>query len=127
MYNSQILAERIAKKIKEKTTISKALEELGIAKNSINNLKKSNDKDFSLKSLVKIAEYTNCSIDYLLGWTDTPQADIRVSSGGQDIYSMFDKLSQSQKEFIAAQIEAVLTLEEEKSGVLRSGKGNKLG
>ena len=127
MYNSQILAERIAKKIKEKTTISKALEELGIAKNSINNLKKSNDKDFSLKSLVKIAEYTNCSIDYLLGWTDIPQADIRVSSGGQDIYSMFDKLSQSQKEFIAAQIEAVLTLEEEKSGVLRSGKGNKLG
>lgn len=72
MYNSQEIAKRIklmakSKKISLKNMLSDC--ELGI--NSISQMSKGND--MLSKNLAKIADYLDCSVDYLLGRTDNPE------------------------------------------------------
>lgn len=72
MYNSQKIAQRIkstakSKDINLKTMLSDC--ELGI--NAISQMAKGND--MLSKNLAKIADYLDCSIDYLLGRTDNPE------------------------------------------------------
>jgi len=71
MYNSQKIAQRIkstakSKGINLKTMLSDC--ELGI--NAISQMAKGND--MLSKNLAKIADYLDCSIDYLMGRTDNP-------------------------------------------------------
>lgn len=72
MYNSQEIANRIkstakSQKISLKTMLSEC--ELGI--NTISQMSKGND--MLSKNLAKIADYLDCSVDYLLGRTDNPE------------------------------------------------------
>lgn len=72
MYISQDIAERInfllkSKKIQQKTM----LEECGLNKNSISTML-SRGSMLKADSLAKIADYLDCSVDYLLGRTDIP-------------------------------------------------------
>lgn len=72
MYNSQSIANRIkstakSKGISLKTMLSDC--ELGI--NLISHLAKG--QAVTYVNLAKIADYLNCSVDYLLGRTDNPE------------------------------------------------------
>lgn len=70
MYNSQDVAETIKKLSKTRNiTIKKLLEDVGLGFNTMSNMKTSMPK---ADNLAKIADYLDCSVDYLLGRTDNP-------------------------------------------------------
>ena len=71
MYNSQDVAQSIKKMSKDKNiTIKKLLEDVGLGFNTMSNMKTSMPK---ADNLAKIADYLDCSVDYLLGRTDNPE------------------------------------------------------
>ncbi len=73
MYNSASVSERI--KIRAKTrgmTVKKVLEDVGLNYNMMTAMKKSMPK---ADNLAKIADYLDCSVDYLLGRTDNPEVN----------------------------------------------------
>lgn len=66
MYNSQIVKDRINSTIKiRKTSATKVLESCGLSSNVINQI--SDKNGLSSFNLAKIADYLDCSVDYLLG------------------------------------------------------------
>lgn len=71
MYNSQDVAERI-KELAQKRNVSvkQVLSDIGLGFNTMSNMKTSMPKS---DNLAKIADYLNCSVDYLLGRTDSPE------------------------------------------------------
>lgn len=72
MENAQI-AEKIKNKCKEnKVSMTLLLSECSINKNFIYDLEK-RGKSPSADKLTKIADYLDCSVDYLLGRTDNPK------------------------------------------------------
>lgn len=71
MQNTQITAERIKLQAKAKgISAKKVLEICELGPNTIT--KMSNGSDIVSQSLRKIADYLDCSVDYLLGRTDNP-------------------------------------------------------
>ena len=73
MYNSNKVAERIKLTAKNKgISIKKLLEDIGLNKNSIDTMKTCMPKS---DSLAKIADYLECSVDYLMGRVDNPAAN----------------------------------------------------
>ena len=73
MYTSQDLAIRIKAIAKERNTVIKdMLAELSLGSNTMSALY--HGKSIAFDSLAKIADYLNCSVDYLLGRTDNPSA-----------------------------------------------------
>lgn len=73
MYNSQDIAQSIKKMSKDKNiTIKKLLEDVGLGFNTMSNMKTSMPK---ADNLAKIADYLDCSVDYLLGRTDNPEVN----------------------------------------------------
>ena len=74
MYKSSEIAERIKFLAKNnKVTIKGMLEECGLSKNAISSML-SNGSTPKSENLAKIADYLDCSVDYLLGSTDNPKA-----------------------------------------------------
>ena len=71
MYNSQDVAERI-KELAQKRNVSvkQVLSDIGLGFNTMSNMKTSMPKS---DNLAKIADYLNCSVDYLVGRTDNPE------------------------------------------------------
>lgn len=74
MYNAQIVKERLkeqqkAQGIKNSDTM---MEDLGLNINIIRQM--SDNKGVGCFALAKIADYLDCSVDYLLGRTDSPNA-----------------------------------------------------
>lgn len=73
MYNSQEIANRIKVKAKEQNkTVSELLITCELGKNTISKI--ANGTDIYSKNLAKIADYLDCSVDYLLGRTDNPNS-----------------------------------------------------
>lgn len=71
MYFSNDIAIKIKKIAKEKNIkLSGMFEKIGLGRNTMANLKTSMPK---ADTLAKIADYLNCSVDYLLGRTDNPE------------------------------------------------------
>ncbi|MBR1444956.1 MAG: helix-turn-helix transcriptional regulator [Firmicutes bacterium] len=69
MYNSQEVAERIKQLAKTKNIpVKTLLQETDLGANTMSNMKTSMPK---ADNLAKIADYLDCSVDYLLGRTDT--------------------------------------------------------
>lgn len=69
MYTAQELAQRIKDLAKNKDILMRdMLHECGLNINSINQI--SDKKGLSSFSLAKIADYLDCSVDYLLGRTE---------------------------------------------------------
>lgn len=67
-YISADVSEKIKKRLKEfGTTAEQMLSELGMGKRTLQNYKASMPK---ADNLAKIADYLDCSVDYLLGRTD---------------------------------------------------------
>ena len=71
MYKSDIVAEKIKILSKSKgIKLKKLLEDVGLGYNTMSNMKTSMPK---ADHLARIADYLNCSVDYLLGRTDNPE------------------------------------------------------
>ncbi len=70
MYNSQDLAYRIKTIAKSKNIpTGTMLKECGVGKNSLSSMQSTGHYP-RVDKLIKIADYLDCSIDYLLGRTD---------------------------------------------------------
>lgn len=73
MYESSLLAERIKSYAKTNKVVLKSLfEECGLGRNTMANL--TSGRSIAHDSLAKIADYLDCSVDYLLGRTDNPNS-----------------------------------------------------
>ncbi|WP_304583702.1 helix-turn-helix domain-containing protein [Acutalibacter muris] len=71
MYNSQEIADRIKSTAKSKgLPLKTILSECGMGVNAVSQMAKG--KDMLTKNMASIADYLNCSVDYLLGRTDIP-------------------------------------------------------
>ena len=69
-YVSSEVSEKIKRRLKEfGITAEEMLSELGMGKRTLQNYKASMPK---ADNLAKIADYLDCSVDYLLGRTDNP-------------------------------------------------------
>lgn len=74
MYSTQNIANRIKLQLKSKNTTTKnMLSALGMGINAISEFAKG--KQMSCISLAQIADYLECSVDYLLGRTDNPDVN----------------------------------------------------
>lgn len=73
MYTSQNIALRIKQYAKDKQIVLKEmLSECGLSKNTLSSMQSGGSTPKS-ENLAKIADYLDCSVDYLLGRTDNPE------------------------------------------------------
>lgn len=73
MYNSANVAERIKELAKLKgISVKQLLSDVGLGFNTMSNMKSSMPKS---DNLARIADYLDCSVDYLLGRTDNPEVN----------------------------------------------------
>lgn len=74
MYDSNSLAENIKKTAKNSNIQLKVmLIDLDLNKNTLSNMY--NGSMLKADSLARIADYLDCSVDYLLGRTDNPEVN----------------------------------------------------
>ena len=74
MYITQDIARRIKLTAKlKKITMKQLLSECGLNINAVSEFSKG--KNLSCISLARIADYLDCSVDYLLGRTDKPDVN----------------------------------------------------
>ena len=74
MHNSQELANMIKKYAKSKnTTVGKMLSDCGLSINTLSSMQ-SGGYYPRVEAICKIADYLDCSVDYLLGRTDNPNS-----------------------------------------------------
>ena len=108
MQNPQFVAERIKSRIKElNKTVKGTLTDLQMGINTISELSKG--KEMSYARFSEMAEYLECSVDYLLGRTDNPKAYLGTSSETENaLISLITKLSPDQQELVIAQIRGIL-------------------
>ncbi len=72
MYTSRLLSDRIKQRAKERNILIRDM--LAVCGLSINAISQASDKKgLSSFSLARIADYLDCSVDYLLGRTDNPE------------------------------------------------------
>ena len=72
MYNAQQVAERIKEQAKFKNILIKnMLDECELNKNALSSML-SRGSWLQANNLARIADYLDCSVDYLLGRTDNP-------------------------------------------------------
>ncbi len=72
MYNAQTTADVIKKMlIDKKTTAKNMCEQCNLGINTISNIRRGDVK--SIETFYIIADYLDCSVDYLLGRTDNPK------------------------------------------------------
>lgn len=73
MYESTVIAERIKVTAKQKKIqIKVMLDECGLSKNTLSSMQSGGSTPKS-ENLARIADYLDCSVDYLLGRTDKPE------------------------------------------------------
>lgn len=74
LYKSLNVAEVIKARAKQKGVILKdMLSELGLGSNTMSNMR--HNRMIAADSLARIADYLDCSVDYLLGRTDKPEVN----------------------------------------------------
>ncbi|MCI8442526.1 MAG: XRE family transcriptional regulator [Provencibacterium sp.] len=74
MYNTQDIADRIKRELKQQhKSTGDMLSSLDMGINAISEFAKG--KQMSCIGLARIADYLSCSVDYLLGRTDKPEVN----------------------------------------------------
>ena len=74
MYESRNVANRIREQLKKKdVTAKKMLAELGFGQNTMSHM--NGGLSIAHDRLALIADYLDCSVDYLLGRTDNPEVN----------------------------------------------------
>lgn len=87
MYNSDILVDRIKKQAKsQKIRLRELLDACDMGINALSQL--SDKKGLSSVSLFRIADYLDCSVDYLLGRTDNPLSHKSPASASLDMWDL---------------------------------------
>lgn len=72
MYKSLNIAEAIKTRAKDKgISLKDMLSDLSLGSNTMSNMR--HDKMIAADSLARIADYLDCSVDYLLGRTNNPE------------------------------------------------------
>ncbi len=72
IYNSQDISKRIKQRAKQQeTSLNEMLSACGLGINTISKMAKGTD--ILTHNFAKIADYLDCSVDYLLGRTDNPE------------------------------------------------------
>lgn len=72
MYNSQEIAERIKQRANQQNiSVNQVLSKCKLGKNTV--AKMASGTDILTQNFAKIADYLDCSVDYLLGRTDNPE------------------------------------------------------
>ncbi|MDO5549038.1 MAG: helix-turn-helix transcriptional regulator [Eubacteriales bacterium] len=72
MYKSLNIAEAIKSRAKiQGVSLKDMLSELSLGSNTISHMR--HDRMIAADSLARIADYLDCSVDYLLGRTDKPE------------------------------------------------------
>lgn len=104
MYDPTEVAETIKKISKKKNIVLKELlSDIGLNKNTLSNMYKGS----MLKgdSLAKIADYLDCSVDYLLGRTNIPNVNqissiekLKTFPESQKLLSLFYELPTEKRE-----------------------------
>jgi len=80
MYNSQIMANRVRELARTNNiSIKDLMKECGLGENALSQAAKS-EGGMKAKNLYAIAEILHCSVDYLLGRSDSLQSEISVKS-----------------------------------------------
>lgn len=103
MYNSQDIAERIKAVAKSKgVSIKSMLSDCGLSKNSLSSMLSGGSTPKS-ENLAKIADYLQCSVDYLLGRTDIkekqPDASSEdISEERKALHSVIDKIPPERRQ-----------------------------
>ena len=93
MYLSQNIAERIKLIAKQKNiSIKDMLFACELSKNAISSMLSGGSNPKS-ENLAKIADYLDCSVDYLLGRTDTPTAPMENS----ELDTLYNQLDNEDK------------------------------
>lgn len=97
MYITQEIAERIKNRAKAKNiTLKCMLSDCGLGINTISEFSKG--KQLSCISLATIADYLDCSIDYLMGRTDNPYVTIEAKDEMElELLKAFKSLGFSEK------------------------------
>ncbi|QSX05443.1 helix-turn-helix transcriptional regulator [Sedimentibacter sp. zth1] len=102
MYESNFIANRIKAIAKKKNMqIKLLLDKCNLSKNTLSSMQSGGSTPKS-ENLAKIADYLDCSVDYLLGRTDNPEVNIQpVEHDTDEIIERFENLSdKSQDSFI---------------------------
>ncbi len=74
MYDSAVIAKRIKERAKNRhITLKDLLSACGLGANTISHML--HGRTLGSDSLAKIADYLDCSVDYLLGRTDNPDVN----------------------------------------------------
>lgn len=74
MYKSLNIAELIKLRAREKgISLKNMLSDLSLGSNTMSNMR--HDRMIAADSLARIADYLDCSVDYLLGRTDNPEVN----------------------------------------------------
>ena len=111
MYDLQAVANRIKQQAKlKKISMREMLSACNLGINAISEMAKG--KAMSSLTLARIADYLNCSVDYLLGRSDAPEKTAPGSPGADEIDSaiieMFSRLSHEDKAMVIDLIERLL-------------------
>ena len=92
LYNSPDVVNKIKEHAKSKNiAIKDMLTDIGLGINTLSHM--NHGKSIAFDSLAKIADYLNCSVDYLLGRVDYPELVIKKAplDGGADEQYAIDK------------------------------------
>lgn len=99
MYNSQEVANVIKLRAKaKKIAIGTMLSDCGLSKNTLSSMQSGGYLPRA-ETLIKIADYLNCSVDYLLGRTNIPDVNAEKSNNNEKndiIYHITLKIEEDQ-------------------------------
>ena len=116
MYNAQELVERIKEQAKMQDELIKDV--LAACDLNVNSLSQMTDKKgLSSFSLAKIADYLNCSTDYLLGRTAAPSTDnTSMSSEEKEVLALMSTLNDEGIKQLLKQARYIASDDEYKKG-----------
>lgn len=99
MYNSRSVADAIKREAKNNNiSVKQVLEQAGLGANTMSNFKTSMPK---ADNLAKIADILDCSVDYLLGRTETPVSSQSIlSEKEEEIIKIFRSLNPDGQEIV---------------------------
>lgn len=105
MYDSNTLAERISRIITSSgRSVNAVLIDSGLSKVLISNMKKGSQ--VAVNKIAELADYLNCSVDYLLGRTEIPELTLTSANplpdDEQTLLSRYRKLDDDGKELVRA-------------------------
>ena len=114
MYNSQKIAERIKKTAQNKGyKLGAVLSECGLGINTVAKISKGND--ILTLNFAKIADYLECSVDYLLGRKEYNEYNNKTYSDTENkLIEFFRDLNEEGQEYVIKQFQFALSQSEYK-------------